>query len=353
MRLSNELILGVSAFTTTARSQVQFDWDSITPTTDLQYHDCYAAYKCARLKLPLDWKNSSDPRTVSIAITKLPAKVSDSDPTFGGSIFTNPGGPGGSGVSLVLSGGGYLRDYVDTPGKKHYEIVSFDPRGIANSKPLADCFPAGVLARDAWKLEKRGNGNLDKSSAAVSYSLALHDAFGRKCERADEEGLNGGEIFKYMGTPSVARDMVEMVDKIDELRKKESGDERTELKKRDGGDDVPRLQYIGFSYGTLLGNYFSSLFPERIGRIILDGVCNADDYATGAVSFPPFNYTLSMPLTTSTGLVDKHRRCRRYYRQPFRWVFQSRPQSLCPCSLRRQICFRRQWPFLGMATTTR
>jgi pimeloyl-ACP methyl ester carboxylesterase len=82
--------------------------------------------------------------------------------------------------------------------------------------------------------------------------------------------------------------MVAMVDSIDELEKKEARrGQRMELRK--GDQDVPRLQYYGFSYGTLLGNYFASLFPERIGRLVLDGVCNADDYATGAVRVRPFH----------------------------------------------------------------
>ncbi|KAF5129745.1 putative hydrolase [Metarhizium anisopliae] len=281
MRLRDDLILGLSALATAGAAAPEFDWDSISPSTDLRYHDCYAAFKCARLKLPLDWKNSTDPRTVAIAVIKLPAKIPDHDPAFGGPIFTNPGGPGGSGVSFVVDNGHFLRDYVDSPGKKHYDIVSFDPRGTGNSRPLANCFPGAALARDAWKLETRGNGGLDKSLAAISYGLALYDGYGRRCEKADAEGLNGGEIFKYLGTPSVARDMVAMVDSIDELRKTEAArDGPVELLKRNEGD-VPRLQYMGFSYGTILGNYFASLFPGRIGRIVLDGVSNADDYATG------------------------------------------------------------------------
>ncbi|KAG6278704.1 hypothetical protein E4U46_000817, partial [Claviceps purpurea] len=80
--------------------------------------------------------------------------------------------------------------------------------------------------------------------------------------------------------------MIEMVDKMDELRKKQSnrddGDERLELKKRGRREgNVVKLQYLGFSYGTVLGNYVASLFPERVGRVVLDGVCNADDYSNG------------------------------------------------------------------------
>ncbi|KZZ91806.1 hypothetical protein AAL_06560 [Moelleriella libera RCEF 2490] len=279
-------------------------WDAIKPTRHLEYHDCYGAFKCARLQLPLDWKNTSDPRTVAIAVVKLPARVPDDDATFGGSIFTNPGGPGGSGVGLVLSSGRLLQDYVDRPGRRHYEIVSFDPRGMALSRPLANCFPGTLLARDALAVESRGLGGAFRDGAAMAYVLALKQGYGQRCELAEDTAINGGDIFRYMGTPSVARDMVEMVDRIDELRRrdgqspsaaaaedggddegKEEQGQRMELKKRAAeADDIPRLQYIGFSYGTVLGNYFASLFPERIGRIVLDGVCNTDDYSKGGVS---------------------------------------------------------------------
>ncbi|KAL3961016.1 hypothetical protein ACCO45_006133 [Purpureocillium lilacinum] len=236
-----------SAVTVPDSGRASFDWSSITPSSNLSYHACYPGFQCARLVLPLDWIDRSDPRTVALAIIKLPADVPPDHDTYGGPIFTNPGGPGGSGVSFIQSFGRRLQSIVTIPGKKHYDIISFDPRGMANSWPRADCLPGDALARDAMLLQ----------------------------------------IMAYMGTPSVARDMVEMVDKVDELHKREveqratSDEHRLELKKRHGADDVPRLQYIGFSYGTLLGNYFASLYPGRIGRLVLDGVCDADDYARG------------------------------------------------------------------------
>lgn len=80
----------------------------------------------------------------------------------------------------------------------------------------------------------------------------------------------------YAGTSSVARDMVAIVDKTDELRTSQSNKQGQKIKQ-----SVPRLQYIGFSYGAVLGNYFASMFPGRVGRMVLDGVFNANDYATG------------------------------------------------------------------------
>ncbi|KAG6033516.1 hypothetical protein E4U41_006896 [Claviceps citrina] len=298
MRLRHQLVAGLCASASALNYTFpSFEWDSIRPTKDLEYRDCYTSYQCARLELPLDWKNRSDPRTVSIAMIKLPAKVPDTDATFGGPVFTNPGGPGGSGVDLVLASGRFLQEYIDSPGKKHFEIVSFDPRGVRHSRPRANCFPESVLARDAMILESRGLGSLSHDAGKLAYGLAMMDGFAKKCAAVEGRALDGedGEgdsILAYMGTPSVARDMVEMVDKIDELRKRgrsgAAADERAELelrKREDGGGGagghVPKLQYIGFSYGTVLGNYFSSLFPERVGRVVLDGVSNADDYSNG------------------------------------------------------------------------
>ncbi|KAL7904056.1 TAP-like domain-containing protein [Trichoderma velutinum] len=278
---------------------VRFKWDHIKPSADLEYHDCYGEFKCARLEVPLDWLNETDTRVATIAMIKLPAVVPDDDPTFGGAIFTNPGGPGGSGTEFLLRFGRYLQYTVDKPGRRHYEIVSFDPRGVGKTTPASDCFNKNLLARDAFILENRGNGALTKGDGTIAYSLAIMDAFGQRCQDAED-------AMAFVGTPNVARDMVEMVDKIDELRKREATQKRKgygapgtydsdmggELKRRsvpkrksamlhDETGDVPRLQYIGFSYGTVLGNYFASMFPGRVGRLILDGVCDIEDYTVG------------------------------------------------------------------------
>lgn len=294
----------------------EFDWEGIKPSPDLVYHDCYDGYKCARLSVPLDWLNETDTRTAAIAMIKLPALVPDDDPAFSGPIFTNPGGPGGSGVNFIFRMGRHLRRTVDKPGRRHYEIISFDPRGVGLSTPAVDCFHHDILARDAMAIETRGNGPLSGDRTSLRYSLAMMDVLGQRCKMVDEQW---GNVLAYVGTPSVARDMVEMVDKVDELRKREAAtkepkqsshsnhrdegaeqDPRQELRKRsalleDEPRDVPRLQYIGFSYGTILGNYFAALFPGRIGRLLLDGVCNTDDYATGPVSVIQSNglYTVS------------------------------------------------------------
>ncbi|KAH8690470.1 TAP-like protein-domain-containing protein [Talaromyces proteolyticus] len=281
------LLLGLVTAITNPDSTSQalrLDWEAISPSRDLTYYDCYDGFQCARLEVPLDWANSTDNRTAIIAIAKLPAVVSDSDPSFGGSIFVNPGGPGASGVSFIQRAGHNLQNFVDKPSRRHYEIVSWDPRGIGHTTPSSDCFHSNLMSRNAWLLEERGNGGLDKGLGAIKHGLSMTKGLSQRCKDSEDQH---GDAMAYVNSPSVARDMVQMVDKVDELRKREDtskhDEPHLELKKRTGKPegDAPRLQYIGFSYGTALGNYFATLYPGRVGRMVLDGVVNADDYANG------------------------------------------------------------------------
>src|SRR2546421_6413842 len=124
--------------THTAPDPSSFDWDAITPSPKLVYHDCYGRLQCARLEVPLDWSNISNPNKVAIAVARLPAQVDTNDPTFGGTIILNPGGPGGSGITLVRETGPWLQEIVDD--EKHYELLSFDPRGVHYTTPTSACF---------------------------------------------------------------------------------------------------------------------------------------------------------------------------------------------------------------------
>ncbi|KGQ12579.1 Putative hydrolase [Beauveria bassiana D1-5] len=268
MRYSGAVLAGLAAL---AQGQQQapgdaassFDWDKLPPSTVLSYRPCYDSFECARLTVPMDWKDETNPRLVVLAVIRLPAVVPVSDPAFGGTILTNPGGPGGSGVDSLRGGGGRkLRDALDKPRR--------------------------AALRD---FVERGVGILDGSEpSAVPRILGMYKSFLQKCAAEDEAGTPGAEIMGFMSTPSVARDMVQIVDKIDEHLKEErveldegvGENDRVELRKRGHhNEDVPRLQYVGYSYGTILGNYFASLFPERVGRLILDGVVDAKDYSSG------------------------------------------------------------------------
>ncbi|KAH8898048.1 hypothetical protein GQ53DRAFT_837065 [Thozetella sp. PMI_491] len=280
------LLLSATAFAAAIGGAVaQFDWAAIEPTKDLRYHDCYGGFKCARLKVPLDWNHPNDRRTVAIAITTLPAKVPIDHPDFGGTIFTNPGGPGGSGVSFIQGYGAILQSVVDK--NKKYEILSWDPRGVGHTTPRVDCFN-DTLAEDAWMMERRGLGwSGAGSEEGLKRHFALFKARGSLCENT----LRGSDILKHVSTAAVCRDMVEMADRNDELRKKQlaqiprAGSDNSQHPLTAGQEPQPeevvRVQYMGFSYGTVLGNTFASMFPGRVGRVMIDGVVDVGNYMDG------------------------------------------------------------------------
>lgn len=259
-----------------------FAWSAVTPSTQLQHHPCFDGFQCARLSVPLDWLDEGNNKTAALAVITLPATVPADDPSFGGTIITNPGGPGGSGVNFLQRNGRLLQ--LITEGKKHYEILSFDPRGVNNTTPRADCFGSShLLARDSFVLGMAGIGGLDTSDSGLSRALALFDGYGSICEMKDEDE----DGLAYVSTASVARDVVEIADRVEELRQAgRSGpwdqDSQRPIGFRGDKEKRPvRVQYWGFSYGTVLGNTLASMFPGRMGRVILDGVVDIHDYMEG------------------------------------------------------------------------
>ncbi|KAF6804851.1 hypothetical protein CPLU01_16030 [Colletotrichum plurivorum] len=249
----------------TSDNTTGFSWLETKPTKDLQYRDCGGGFLCARLEVPLDWSNPSKNATAAIGIVKLPATVPDDDPTFGGSVLLNPGGPSGSGTNWVYVAGPLLQRVL--AGERNYELIGFDPRGVNVSTPHADCYKGDEMTRTVDQVREAG---LPAVEDALSYHYQHAVGISKICE---QDGMDGP--FAYVNTASVARDMVEIVDRIDELRWKESGRDKP------ADAELPRLQYMGHSYGSYLGNVFASMFPERIGRLMIDAVWDPNDYATG------------------------------------------------------------------------
>lgn len=113
--------------------------------------------------------------------------------------------------------------------------------------------------------------------------MALDSAFGSLCETKDAED----DILAYVSTASVARDIIEITDRADELRRAEQimSQDTNQRPLRDGREEShhkpARVLYWGFSYGTVLGNTLASMFPGRMGRVVLDGVDDVYDYHEG------------------------------------------------------------------------
>ncbi|KAK8023584.1 hypothetical protein PG993_011650 [Apiospora rasikravindrae] len=308
------LTLATTVITARTPAISDFDWTTVTPSTSLNYTSCYdQTYKCAKLVVPLDWLSpesltdnyqNGNTSVVTLAIIARPATVPESDPRHGGTIIVNPGGPSGSGVGFMLRASELVQRTADSEELgRHYEILSFDPRGVGLTEPRADCFGGDEFARGtAWWTnrglgavgeagEDGGRGDLD----TVRRAMARAEGFGRMCEARNGAAGKDGGIWGFMSTSSVARDMVAIVDKLDELRKRnlaisnadtvrngadEEAQQMIELRSTVDAesDPTPRIQFWGFSYGSALGNYFASMFPGRVGRVILEAVEDVNDY---------------------------------------------------------------------------
>jgi pimeloyl-ACP methyl ester carboxylesterase len=263
----------------------------------LTFHSCFGDYQCAKLLVPLDYYHDTYPNeTVSIAITKLPAKVSVDDPHYGGPILINPGGPGGAGASFAAQFGQTLQAVVDAESspniksadKKYYDIIGFDPRGIGYTTPQAVCMDDPAAAW-SWTLRENTEGILGSSDAALGRLWSMTHAWGFSCKEA-MDAKEGPDIKQYMTTALVARDMLEIVErhatwvaaklaqmKLDKSRCHPQHKPDTALYK----PEEANLNYWGFSYGTYIGSTFGSMFPDRVGRVILDGVVSTYDYNHG------------------------------------------------------------------------
>ncbi|KAI9730950.1 MAG: hypothetical protein M1818_008025 [Claussenomyces sp. TS43310] len=226
--------------------------------------DCELILTVIVKKLPLDWLEPSDDARAVIAIIRLPASDMRD---YKGPVFTNPGGPGGSGVFALRDRGKLLQTIV---GRNH-DIISFDPRGVGVSTPRIECWPS-VQSKKIWALQHAGVADSHPGvlydafarSSAHSQACALSMGNARSVEQASANNSNdtvaGAEPLKYVSTVSVARDMLEIMEK--------TGQEK--------------LKYWGFSYGTILGGVFAAMWPEKIERLVSDGNVDYSEWFTDA-----------------------------------------------------------------------
>ncbi|RDW76539.1 uncharacterized protein DSM5745_06531 [Aspergillus mulundensis] len=240
-----------------ARSNITIDdWSSLPPSPDLHWTPCFQNYTCARLEVPLDYGDPSR-GTTAIAFLKLSASNITADTR---SVLVNPGRPGGSGIDVVLSQGPDLGEIV--AGGQH-NIVGFDPRGVGRSGPDVNCWPGDPAGRAQFEaLYYPVSSN--SSSTALGQQFSAAALFGDACN-PNVGGTNGSAAF--VSTPAVARDMLSFIE----------AEQRAKIKNQTALED-PKLWYYGLSYGTVIGATFAHLFPERVGRMILDGVVDPEDY---------------------------------------------------------------------------
>jgi pimeloyl-ACP methyl ester carboxylesterase len=211
---------------------------------DLKWRPCFediteftgVDYDCATARVPLDYDKLDGGKT-PIALVRVQATGEKK-----GSLFFNPGGPGGSGVGFVL----FNADFVYPEAREHYDYIGFDPRGVGGSAPVG-CFRGfgGVIS--AFDLSTMPYPDTFKE---VQEFRRFDNRFRTQCAN------NAPPLFSAMSTANVARDL--------EALRAAVGDEQ--------------LNFAGYSYGSVVGGAYAELFPDRVGRIIIDGVLNLEDW---------------------------------------------------------------------------
>ncbi|WP_231494816.1 alpha/beta hydrolase [Cellulomonas sp. KRMCY2] len=215
----------------------------------IAWSDCGDGYECATVQAPLDW---DVPETGAIELAIKRSAATGPAGARVGSLLINPGGPGGSGIEFLDSAvnGMFGQSVLDA-----YDIVAFDPRGVGESSAV-DCGDDSVV--DAFF-----TADLPiESQADVEAAREAVRVFGEGCLAAT------GPLLGEVDTVSAARDM--------DLLRAVLGDEK--------------LYYAGFSYGTFLGATYAGLYPENVGRLLLDGALDPsmsnDDLVIGqAIGF--------------------------------------------------------------------
>lgn len=192
---------------------------------ELDWHRCDVApgAECAELEVPLDWDDPLGP-TIDLALARTRATGDRI-----GSLLTNPGGPGASGLEHLGS-----RPF-GPPVTERFDVVAWDPRGVGRSSPLrCGSGVAELQSLDPEPDDAEEQRELEEAAAAVSAECRELDA----------------EVLPHLGTDDVAFDM--------------------EAIRRALGDEP--LNYIGFSYGTHLGQVYAARFPDRIRAMVLDAI---------------------------------------------------------------------------------
>ncbi|KAF9474278.1 alpha/beta-hydrolase [Pholiota conissans] len=229
------------SFPTFSKPNSDFSWQEVIPQKKLIWKNCYTHHQCTRLVVPLNHFNPEG-RQATIALIRIPSSYPISSKKYRGPILFNPGGPGGEGIGLIQRQGEHFRRIVGP----QFDIVGFDPRGIGRSTPRTSLFKNDV-ERAIWDA---GSGQVNTTDEGVAKTWARAIVLGQNAADNDDGSL------QFMNTEQTARDMLSIVE----------------------AHGRSKLQYWGFSYGTVLGAVFASLFPGKIERMILDGVVDVDEY---------------------------------------------------------------------------
>ncbi|HET9059051.1 MAG TPA: alpha/beta hydrolase [Acidimicrobiales bacterium] len=199
----------------------------VVPKPALTWHRCDGTYRCATLKVPVDYSDPKGP-TVPLAVVEQPS----TNPHPLGDLLMNPGGPGGSGVQFL--------EGTPFPGalRHAFNLVSWDPRGVNESEGVQCVGSAGLRALIA-------EDPAPSTPAQVRSLVASTKSFDNACLKNSPP-----DLLRHMSTIDTVRD-------LDQLR---------------AALAQPKLDYLGFSYGTFIGETYAHMYPARVRVMVLDGV---------------------------------------------------------------------------------
>ncbi|MER6128906.1 alpha/beta hydrolase [Streptomyces sp. NPDC001795] len=187
----------------------------------------YPTLQCASVTVPLNYANPLG-RQITLALSRVPHTAK----TYQGPLLVNPGGPGGSGLTLA----GFVASSLPKAVAAQYDVIGFDPRGVGKSKPALDCKPGyfNPVRPDS----------VPSTPALEKANLSRVTSFAMAC------ATKYASVLPYIDTVSAVRDM-------DAIRK---------------ALGAKKVSYFGYSYGTYLGAVYAKLFPQGVRRLVLDSI---------------------------------------------------------------------------------
>ncbi|MDQ0729440.1 alpha/beta hydrolase [Arthrobacter sp. B1I2] len=194
---------------------------------EVVWQPCEGEFQCAKVTVPMDYANPAG-ETIQLAALRASSTGKKT-----GSLLVNPGGPGASGYDFVKDAAG---THFSAAVRNAYDLVGFDPRGVKRSSPV-------TCMTDAERDAARAKIYALETDAGLAAALADNKEIAAQC------AAQTGPVLAHIDTVSAAKD-------LDVLR---------------AVVNDSKLNFLGYSYGTFLGSTYASLFPDNVGRMVLDG----------------------------------------------------------------------------------